>query len=325
MKTSLKIKLLLLFLIGLQSNALFAWNAAGHQLLAAISWELLTNKEQDYWVDILKHHPRFNKDFKQNIPKYVKKHPHTYNEWVFRQAAVWPDIARGFQQKQKDKYHHGSWHYINYPVYLDKKVNTKFLNLNRNWKHKFHNNLNITQALKGNLAVLAKQGASKREQALALAWVLHLAGDSHQPLHSSALFSSDYFPKGDRGGNLIAIKGQGQINNLHWYWDSRLDHTTSFKIIDLKAKKLTRKYSKIASKQQNSSIDAWLQNTNALAKKYVYTPSLLATIKLAEQQNQRLPTVSLSGQYDNDARTVSEQQIVIAAFQLAKLLKTINR
>ncbi|VAW11493.1 hypothetical protein MNBD_BACTEROID05-194, partial [hydrothermal vent metagenome] len=56
-----------------------AWNAAGHQLMAAITWDLLDSQEQDYWVDILKHHPRYLKDFKNRIPKYVKFNPKELN------------------------------------------------------------------------------------------------------------------------------------------------------------------------------------------------------------------------------------------------------
>ncbi|MBL4659065.1 MAG: S1/P1 nuclease [Alcanivoracaceae bacterium] len=317
-----KINILLLILF--QANVSLAWNAAGHQLMAAITWDLLDEKQQSYWVDILKHHPRFAKDFKNNIPKHVKFNPSTYNEWIFRQAAIWPDLARGFQKNLQDKYHHGSWHYINYPLYLDKKIDTSFLNLNTNFKNSFHNNLNITQALKGNLAVLSKQGATKKEKALALSWILHLVGDSHQPLHSTALFSENYFSKGDRGGNLINIDGQGYIKNLHWYWDSRLDNSTSFKIIDLKAKKIGKKYNKIALKNQKKPINQWLNNANKLAKKYVYTPVLMGLLRDKEQQQNPQPTIYISNSYDKQARFVAEQQIAKAAFQLSHILEMIK-
>lgn len=216
------LKFIVLLILLIQVNFSLAWNSAGHQIMAAITWDLLNHELQAYWTGILEHHPRFQKDFKNNIPKYVKNNPKAYAEWVFRQAAIWPDIARGFQQKQKNKYHHGPWHYINYPVYLNEKINTDFLNLKTIWDNKFHNGLNITQAIKGNINILSKTSTSKSEKALALSWVLHLVADSHQPLHSSALFSQTYFPKGDRGGNLTKIKGQGRYQNLHWYWETLL-------------------------------------------------------------------------------------------------------
>ncbi len=315
-----------LLLLGLLTASLStqAWNAAGHQLMSAISWDLMTPKQQNYWVDILKHHPRYKQDFEQNIPKQVKRNPHFLNEWIFRQAARWSDLPRNFHSGLKEKYHHGSWHYINYPLYLDKKVYTKFLNLNTNFKGKLHNNLNVVQALKGNLAILSKHGATKAQKALALCWVLHLVGDSHQPLHSTALFDKRYFPKGDRGGNLIQIKGQGRIKNLHWYWDSRLDNTTSFRIIDLKAKKLNSKYHKQGRKQQNRAINSWSKKANKLALKEAYTKTVLKPFRRAKRHGAEQPTITIDSTYDKRARTVAEKQIVNAAYQLVYLLSSLS-
>jgi hypothetical protein len=320
-KSSVYILVLLLCLSF--TNLSYAWNAAGHQLMAAITWDLLSVEQQDYWVDILEHHPRFKKDFKDHTTKYVKRNPDTYKEWVFRRASTWPDIARGIPAKQRDKYHHGSWHYINFPIYLDKKVDTKFVNRKTKWHGVFNNDLNIIQALKGNIEVLSKQGASKKEKAVALSWVLHLTGDSHQPLHSTALFSKNYFEKGDRGGNLIQISGQGQVTNLHWFWDSRLDNTTSFRIIDLKAKKLNGKNHANALKNQNKSIKSWLKDSNKLAKKHVYTPALLSILKNNEKNSKNQPTIEISNNYNIQARDVSNALIVDAAYKMASLLKNI--
>lgn len=48
--------------------------------------------------------------------------------------------------------------------------------------------------------------------------LIHITGDVHQPLHSSALFSP-HFPDGDQGGNLFKIKYKS-FNELHALWDS---------------------------------------------------------------------------------------------------------
>ena len=47
-------------------------------------------------------------------------------------------------------------------------------------------------------------------------FLLHLAGDIHQPMHNTTRFS-DRFPEGDRGGNNYKLRGQ--IKNLHAFWD----------------------------------------------------------------------------------------------------------
>jgi hypothetical protein len=48
-----------------------------------------------------------------------------------------------------------------------------------------------------NESVVKKENDAER-RAVALAWLFHLVGDIHQPLHTTELFSVEY-PNGDRG------------------------------------------------------------------------------------------------------------------------------
>ena len=77
-------------------------------------------------------------------------------------------------------------------------------------------------------AILADSRAPLPQRAVALAWVAHLVGDLHQPLHAGQLE--------DRGGNLTCavwmgepsqrISSNGKVTcsgaNLHAVWDSKL-------------------------------------------------------------------------------------------------------
>lgn len=77
-------------------------------------------------------------------------------------------------------------------------------------------------------AVLADRSAALPKRAVALAWVVHLLGDIHQPLHAGHA--------ADRGGNLTCVTWRGTPSrlvmtgdrqqcsgaNLHRVWDSRL-------------------------------------------------------------------------------------------------------
>ncbi|MGQ4809820.1 hypothetical protein NKDENANG_03255 [Candidatus Entotheonellaceae bacterium PAL068K] len=77
-------------------------------------------------------------------------------------------------------------------------------------------------------AILADPHAPLTQRAVALAWVTHLIGDLHQPLHAGRAE--------DRGGNLtcvvwqgrpsrlVSINGKLQCNgaNLHAVWDSKI-------------------------------------------------------------------------------------------------------
>lgn len=59
------------------------------------------------------------------------------------------------------------------------------------------------------------------EKAVHLTWLFHLVGDTHQPLHCTAVFS-ERFPEGDRGGNLAMIRIRSSLVNLHSSWDGLL-------------------------------------------------------------------------------------------------------
>ena len=84
-------------------------------------------------------------------------------------------------------------------------------------------------------AILADRQAPLPKRAVALAWVAHLVGDMHQPLHAGK--------EKDRGGNLTCVAWMGQPSesvivdgkkgcsgaNLHAVWDSKiLDAATGF-------------------------------------------------------------------------------------------------
>jgi hypothetical protein len=75
--------------------------------------------------------------------------------------------------------------------------------------------VNILTAMAENDSVVKNENDSERK-AIGLAWLFHLVGDIHQPLHTAQLFTIDY-PKGDRGGNEICVRvtQAGQPMDLH--------------------------------------------------------------------------------------------------------------
>ena len=64
--------------------------------------------------------------------------------------------------------------------------------------------MNIITALAENESVVRNSNDPQRK-AIALAWIFHLVGGIHQPLHAAQLFTVDY-PEGDRGGNEICVR-----------------------------------------------------------------------------------------------------------------------
>jgi len=63
---------------------------------------------------------------------------------------------------------------------------------------------NILSALEENRRIVKSQ-VSADKRAIALAWLLHLVGDVHQPLHTIQMFRREY-PHGDRGGNEVCVR-----------------------------------------------------------------------------------------------------------------------
>src|SRR5207302_908104 len=81
---------------------------------------------------------------------------------------------------------------------------------------------------RSNIAIVksSKAAASDQKKAIALCWIIHQAGDIHQPLHAISRFSNA-FPQGDRGGNLVhpfpnPRGSRPYSKNLHAYWDDLL-------------------------------------------------------------------------------------------------------
>lgn len=70
------------------------------------------------------------------------------------------------------------------------------------------------EALSRYAAVLRDDGASRDEKELALAFIVHIVGDLHQPLHVGN--------GTDRGGNEIRLTWFGRETNLHSVWDSAM-------------------------------------------------------------------------------------------------------
>jgi len=72
----------------------------------------------------------------------------------------------------------------------------------------------ITESIKFFAAEMANRQASREKRWQAFAWLCHLVGDLHQPLHAG--FADD------RGGNTIDVVYNGETIDLHEFWDSAL-------------------------------------------------------------------------------------------------------
>ncbi len=136
--------------------------------------------------------------------------------WLAGRACYWPDVARSY-----DKFNRPTWHYqlgasivagdrseLSVPEFPGPLPSGAALETQE---------LHIEQALDLCRKVMFSD-ASDSDKAIALCWIGHLVGDSHQPCHAGSLYG-EAFPEGDRGANSIETK---QARNMHALWDQLL-------------------------------------------------------------------------------------------------------
>jgi hypothetical protein len=304
----------------LAAGPAFGWDYVGHKASAEVVFSLLGHDERNRIATILESHPRFDEDFSERMPPELANGDTPGRQrWMLWQAAHWPDIARGLPEAIRGEYHRGTWHYINSVVWLtdsDREALDGSLthNMATSFDAPLRTGMNAVQALRGNLAIWRSATASDADKAVALCWILHIAGDLHQPLHNTALFSRALFPEGDRGGNLIKVQQGRETRTLHYVWDSLLDDAG-----DLRPSLQSRKV--IAGDDVDSAaIDRWVIEHTNLARLRVYNGELVSQL-IAARGNAGVPVVSLSDDYLEKAHNAARHQLMLAGHRAAALLR----
>jgi hypothetical protein len=283
-----------------------AWNALGHRLIADIAWGELDPQARTQIVDILRRHPRFDEDFAKQLPVDVEE-----NRWIFQQAAVWPDMARGFRGEDRSTYDHPTWHYVNHPLFVGGERPLLGVNLSMDYPPlEDQSKWNVAQAVKHCRATL-EGAAPPSDKALAYCWLFHLVGDLHQPMHSTALFS-ERFPTGDRGGNSIPVVQGG---NLHSLWDGLLGRRD--RPNDIKREvALLREQQVIWKVDTAGGVEDWIQESHELAKAFAYSPEIIAAIERQEE----LERINLPQEYLEAAGQHARRRIIAAGLRLGAIL-----
>jgi hypothetical protein len=238
----------------------------------------------------------------------------------FEIASTWPDIIRDDKSPiRRSKYHHGNWHYDDF---FWRQVNGQAVDA----LDLHADSINAVERLFFLQKALEDPSTPANERAVYLAWVLHLVGDIHQPLHCSARVT-DVEPKGDQGGNLFYLEPKKETTdttnkeprlNLHWYWDSILRYEyprlaeCDMDYVKTIAMKIIAHYpiSNDPAQLKPGQFDEWVQEGFKIAKTQVYPPTL---------KRDEMPSKS----YQQNAIKISEQRIALAGYRLANLLNKI--
>ena len=303
------------------SSQALAWSDAGHKIVASIAFARLTPKEREKVVEILREHPRFKADFLDELPADVADSDR--NEWLFQQAAVWPDIARAFKGDDR-RYNHSTWHYINVPQYLspgdEKALQGKLkVNIALDPPAQPIEEMNAIQTIRLARSMLVDDTVSKSDKAIMLAWLFRLVGGIHQPLQSTALFSQKLFPDGDRGGNLIKTKQRG---NLHALWDGFPGGKATLREAHQDALKLMADVDLArVGDRDGATLDEkdWLDESWKMARDFAYAP-LLPTLRDMEMEGGDIQQITLQEDYLLRGRALSKLRLVMAGYRLAAVL-----
>jgi hypothetical protein len=169
---------------------------------------------------------------------------------AIEEACFWPDTLRESAQ--------WSWsapqHYVNIPRSSDRCDRQRDC----------PDGLCVTAGILKYAAELGRPGLGRERRWQALAWLCHLVGDLHQPLHAGFL--------DDRGANQVDIEYRGENSNLHQFWDSMLINQR-LQGADPGTIALRGAVETVASRDWNPADPAaWTEESHALAATRAYPP-----------------------------------------------------
>jgi S1/P1 Nuclease len=159
-----------------------------------------------------------------------------------------------------------------------------------------------------------RSAASDDIKSYDIAWLAHLVGDIHQPLHAIARFTSQH-PKGDAGGNLVRFCDApcDAPDNLHAYWDNLMGDQTDLASIRVLAAGLLAQHDPVGA--TNTDVSSWSKLSAELAKHFVYTSPISSG---NDPQGRLSPRPDAA--YEVEAHKIARQQVLLAGYRLAYLL-----
>lgn len=296
-----------LFLFSLVLNPInsVSWNDTGHRITAAIAWDYLTPTAKKNIISILKQAPKDS-----DILEMYNKNEEMAEKYFFMNVAYWPDVVRDRDKANRyQKYHKGNWHYIGSywrqtddgPVKADGLVEDE----------------NVVERIETFRKSLADPKTSNQEKAIQIAWVLHLIGDIHNPLHNTSRVTAET-PDGDLGGNSFKL-GDNWPWNLHSFWDGIIDlsapkpdDVSEFDYYMSEVQKITMEHPKedyIEFIKDQNAVN-WNEEGKYITMTEVYPQDL--------KQNE-LP----SKEYQERAYELAQQAMAISGYRMAEFLNDI--
>lgn len=274
------------------SQPAFAWNAAGHRLVSAVAWEVLTPETRIRVSEILARHPDHERWLRRGRDE---SNP---GRTAFLEASTWADDIRQ-DQRFYDPPQEATPTLPGYPSMLRQ----------RHWHYVERHTQTGTRSGKGALDVQLEKLINQpgelnntTQESYTLVWIIHLVGDAHQPLHCAG--------QDDHGGNEFTIENpfnnRKPFTNLHQYWDdlpgppwlrgSRLDSQAS-------------QWLKQAPRPKLLSPKDWVEESYQIARASAY-PEVAGSL---------LPIVT--PEFHEAAQRITRDRLVAAGLRLGWLLE----
>jgi S1/P1 Nuclease len=233
-------------------SRVWAWGCEGHEVVALVAERHLSEHARTMSNRLLRDHP-----IAPSLRRYCKEQGLD----AFADASTWADDYRNQHPETAD------WHFIDIPRGALRSDLTKYCRRSTGC---------ITDALKQQIEIL-RLSRDPRRQAEALRFVIHFAGDIHQPLHTTT--------NNDRGGNCVPViyfserpelrgaRSETYSPNLHSVWDvsiirRMLGATTVQQLSD----QLDRQFEAQVSSWQRGGmdIDGWAWESHEIAEHIAY-------------------------------------------------------
>jgi hypothetical protein len=309
------------------SSSSFGWNSPGHMIIALIAYDQLDPATRAKAMELIRSHPRFDDHFQSTMPREVSRGDASEkDQWLFAHAATWPDQVRdskgGVNRQDVSQFSRPWWHFVNEPIFLNDEERRQLqdeIHVNRRRdlpEDTDDTNMNVIQALKNSAKIVRDKNAPAEKRSVHLCWLMHLTGDSHQPLHSAALFTTHRFRKGDHGGNYVNFDHGW---DLHGFWDEQISNDDPFETLRSIATDLQQNPKlKAVGTQAAKNLDPgkWIDEGFDIAKRNAYTPEVLKKVA-AREGHSHLGELDLSPKYKIEAEEIAERRAVESGYRLA--------
>jgi hypothetical protein len=289
------------------------WSPPGHMLSGAIAYHDLQRPEQAALLRAIKpflYSKALDPDgsLQRQTQGFAGRQA---DEARFMAITAWADLIR----KTEPGKHRDKWHYINWPFKPQSEPATVVARPPQSE--------NILAGFAQSERLL-RSTASLDRKATAFAWLLHIVGDVHQPLHTIQLFTREY-PEGDRGGNEICVRltADSVPANLHMLWDGWIAPGTDMRELRAMASELRTRFphSRLAELSAGEP-RSWAQESREIATRIAYMNGNLRGTPKGQRRDcsEAAEAKILPAGYAARAKEIAERRIVLAGYRLASWL-----